>query len=356
MAFTICIDAGHYGRYNQSPVVPVYYESVMVWKLSQYQKEYLQQYKDVTVVMTRSSQEKDLDLFARGQKSKGADLFISNHSNAESSGKATYALAIVMRENTRVQYDDVSQDVGDRLVKVIGQVMGVSPKSITKEYVGDRDGNGLQDDEWYGVLQGAKMVGTPGIILEHGFHTHKETANWLMEDTNLKKLAKAEVEEIAEIFGLKKKKAADKETVAIKEKKGHIKIVYKGSDGLNIRKAPDFDSEVVRVVKKNSVINVVGITVDGVFYKTEDGNYVSANSLYSRFTAFTTYKVKVTYTDLNMRENPGVSSNGMGKIKPGTYTIVAEKDAPIDSSGTVGKWGKLKTNGYWIALKYAKRK
>ena len=29
----ICLDAGHQGRYNQSPADHRYYESVMVWKL-----------------------------------------------------------------------------------------------------------------------------------------------------------------------------------------------------------------------------------------------------------------------------------------------------------------------------------
>ena len=29
----ICLDAGHYGYYNQSPANKSYYESKMVWKL-----------------------------------------------------------------------------------------------------------------------------------------------------------------------------------------------------------------------------------------------------------------------------------------------------------------------------------
>ena len=33
MAKKICLDAGHYAKYNRSPVVPEYYESVMNWKL-----------------------------------------------------------------------------------------------------------------------------------------------------------------------------------------------------------------------------------------------------------------------------------------------------------------------------------
>ena len=29
----VCVDAGHFGKYNQSPAVPEYYESNMNWKL-----------------------------------------------------------------------------------------------------------------------------------------------------------------------------------------------------------------------------------------------------------------------------------------------------------------------------------
>ena len=29
----ICLDAGHYGKYNRSPAIPEYYESDMNWKL-----------------------------------------------------------------------------------------------------------------------------------------------------------------------------------------------------------------------------------------------------------------------------------------------------------------------------------
>ena len=40
----ICLDAGHQGRYNQSPADHRYYESVMVWKLHLLQKKYLEEY------------------------------------------------------------------------------------------------------------------------------------------------------------------------------------------------------------------------------------------------------------------------------------------------------------------------
>ena len=49
----ICIDPGHYGKYNRSPGVPEYYESEMMWKLSQLQKKNLEQMGD-TVILTRT--------------------------------------------------------------------------------------------------------------------------------------------------------------------------------------------------------------------------------------------------------------------------------------------------------------
>ena len=41
----VCIDAGHYGKYNRSPAVPAYYESDMNWKLHLMLEEELEKYK-----------------------------------------------------------------------------------------------------------------------------------------------------------------------------------------------------------------------------------------------------------------------------------------------------------------------
>ena len=40
----ICLDAGHYGKYNQSPAVSKYYESDMAWKLHLLLKKELEAY------------------------------------------------------------------------------------------------------------------------------------------------------------------------------------------------------------------------------------------------------------------------------------------------------------------------
>lgn len=203
----VCLDAGHYGKYNQSPVLKTYYESDMTWKLHNFVESELKEY-GITVKKTRTSQNTDKELVARGYTAKDCDLFLSFHSNAAANSNAKYALSIIMRDNKNETYDEKSKEIGTILAKVIADVMGVTYQTMQKEYVGDRDGNGLKDDEWYGVLQGAKMAKVPGVILEHSFHTNLASAKWLSQDDNLKKLASAEAAAIANWFGIKAKKSA----------------------------------------------------------------------------------------------------------------------------------------------------
>lgn len=188
----ICLDAGHYGDYNRSPAVPEYYESRMNWKLHLFLKAELEGY-GFQVITTRANAEKDLDLVSRGRKSQGCDLFLSLHSNAAGSEvyeNIDYVVAYVML--------DGSTDVlGTALSETAAKVMGTtqSPRINTRR--GD-------SGEYYGVLRGAASVGTPGIILEHSFHTQTRATRWLMDEDNLRKLAAEEAKVIAEHFGREK--------------------------------------------------------------------------------------------------------------------------------------------------------
>lgn len=186
----ICIDAGHYGKINRSPVVKTYYEAEMNWKLHLLLKKYLEEY-GVEVITTRSKQAVDLGLTARGKKAKGCDLFLSIHSNAYDPETLDYPLVIV-------SLDGKSATLGQKLADCITSVMGT--KQAGKTWTRKKDGGG----EWYGVLRGAAAVGVPGLILEHSFHTNTRAAKWLLDDSNLDKMAKAEADVIATHYGLKK--------------------------------------------------------------------------------------------------------------------------------------------------------
>ena len=190
MAYKICLDAGHYAKYNRSPVAKTYYESEMNWKLHNLLKKELEEY-GFEVIQTRKDQTKDLELTTRGKASKGCDLFLSIHSNACDKESVDYPLAVV-------QLDGKGDSLGKKLADIVQTTMGTKQAGMTYK---KENSNGK---EYYGVLRGAASVGTMGIILEHSFHTNTNAAKWLLVDSNLTKMAQKEAEVIAGHFGVKK--------------------------------------------------------------------------------------------------------------------------------------------------------
>ncbi len=197
----VCIDAGHYGKYNRCPGNKNYYESNMAWKLHLLQKKYLEQL-GIGVITTRPAQAEDLGLTARGKASKGCALFISDHSNAVGSGmneNVDYVAVYHLVNDTTTICDDISKEIAEKIAPVIAQVMGTKQgyKVLARKSDNDKNGDGMMNDNYYGVLNGARQVGTPGLILEHSFHTNSAAVAWLLKDNNLDKLARAEAECIA---------------------------------------------------------------------------------------------------------------------------------------------------------------
>lgn len=198
----VCLDAGHHGKYNQSPVVKSYYESEMNWKLHLLLKAELEKY-GIQVKTTRANKDKDLGLEARGKASKDCDLFISLHSNAASAESVQYVAAMYQVDDNCGVMDEQSKQFALLLAESVASVMKLPYNTWATKSSSDRDGNGYKDD-YYGVLRGAHTVHTPGVIIEHGFHTNTATAKWLLIEANLKKLAEAEAKTIAEWFDVKK--------------------------------------------------------------------------------------------------------------------------------------------------------
>lgn len=188
--YKVCLDAGHCGKYNQSPCNKDYYESDMTWKLHLLLKKALEA-KGIEVVTTRLSQAKDLALVSRGKKSKGCHLFLSLHSNATVGGKpdekTDYPLVIV-------PVSGKGDELGKRLTECIAKIMQTAQKGKYKSR------KGINGD-WYGVMNGAAQVGTVGLLIEHSFHTNTRSTNWLLSDANLANLARAEAEVIAKWLG-----------------------------------------------------------------------------------------------------------------------------------------------------------
>lgn len=191
MALKICLDAGHYGKYNQSPVVPGYYEAEMTWKLTMLQKEILEGY-GCEVILTRDDQAKDRKVYDRGYAAKGCDLFLSNHSNACATEGVDYPVVYRAYDN-RGNADMLAL----QLARAIEAAMGTQQAGRTAIR------KGKSDDEYYGVMRGARAAGLDAYyIVEHSFHTNAAAAKWLMDDNNLRKLAQKECAVIASYYGL----------------------------------------------------------------------------------------------------------------------------------------------------------
>lgn len=189
----ICIDAGHYGKYNQSPVNRAYYESDFSWRMHLYLKAELEKY-GIAVITTRPDQAHDLALESRGKKAAGCDLFLSVHSNACNYASVDYPLACCTVSGK-------ADRLGQQLAGTVADVMQTEQNGrIIK-----RTGSGGAD--YYGVLRGAASVGVPGILLEHSFHTNLRATNWLLDEDNCRRMAEAEAAVIAAYYGLSKQDA-----------------------------------------------------------------------------------------------------------------------------------------------------
>lgn len=65
---------------------------------------------------------------------------------------------------------------------------------------------------------------------------------------------------------------------------GTVKVIYKGADGLNVRKAPSMLAEIDQVVK-SGIFTVVGISEDEKWYKLKSGLFLTAIPDYVEFKA-----------------------------------------------------------------------
>jgi N-acetylmuramoyl-L-alanine amidase len=208
----ICLDAGHYGKYNQSPAVPNYYESDMAWKLHLKLKTCLEEF-GIEVITTRTNQKQNLGLTARGKAAKGCDLFLSIHSNAATKESVDYPIAFVPINGS-------ADKLGERLANCIEQVIGTKQRGKAEPRKSEK-GNW----DYYSVISGAASVGVPGIILEHSFHTNTKATKWLMVDSNLDRLAKAEAEVIAKYFNISKNTKVELPLLTLNMKNDTVKAL-----------------------------------------------------------------------------------------------------------------------------------
>jgi N-acetylmuramoyl-L-alanine amidase len=336
MGIKITLDAGHYGNYNRSPVNKAYYESRMNWKLHLLLKSELEK-RGFTVFTTRADEEKDLALVQRGKKAAGTDLFISIHSNACGTESVDHPIAYGYVDDAEMKIDDVSRDIGSLLSEEVARVMQTKQagRMETRKAQSDRNRDGKLNDEYYGVLHGAKSVGVAGIIMEHSFHTNLRATNWLLDDKNLAVMAAAEAEVLAKYYGQHQQGAEQKP-----EQKEEI---------YRVRKSWTDKTSQIGAFRK--LENAIAICASGYSVFDSAGNAVFAPTAeHSQKVTGLPYKVRIDITNLWIRKGPGTDNAKIKFARKGEYEILAE------STGKgATKWGKLGTGEGWVALDYTYR-
>lgn len=188
MAYKIVIDPGH-NPADRNTGNNGYYEYYGMWKLSSYLKDELEK-KGFDVSLTRR-ETLNPSLVERGEQGRGADLFISEHSNAyNGTARGVEVFYSVKRPEDKI--------FADAMAKNISTLMG-NPDLGGKT----RESTQIKGDDYYTVINTAANAGAKHILLvENGFHDNVYDEAFLMDDENLRKLAKVQAETICSFFNV----------------------------------------------------------------------------------------------------------------------------------------------------------
>lgn len=240
----ICIDPGHYAGKNLiREESSTYIEGDFTLALAGELRRILEGDYGVTVCMTREIGDISMGGYAneeldsshinlRGEYAKGADLFLSLHTNGnfdDANGYPTFYQPVAITKPiiiaNRLACDDstalaVGNAIGSRLARENAR-MGIASVDVFRTVTGRGDvipwameWNDALDApgtvcckivdslDYYGVLRGSAAVGVSGLLIEHGFHTVRAMREMAASGELQRIWAQADAEGIAEGFGL----------------------------------------------------------------------------------------------------------------------------------------------------------
>lgn len=352
-------------------------------RVAQYCKEYLEStYTNVIVHMSRSTPacphpgtDSGTDNRSRvaDAHAVGADCYVAIHFN---SAAASSRGAMVFYPNPN---GNATVNAQGKLLstKIIEQLVSLglfnNGIKIRNSEAGDRFDDGTLMD-YYAVIRAAKVVGIPGIIIEHAFLTNTSDAAFCHSEENVKKLGIADAIGIANAYNLSTEpfeyKADKVQVTDIDSANGSFKISLVGASPVerigsvkfNVYPTSDTSASYMYEAgledKKKGIYSVVGgvgnhdMTVgqykavayiyDAAGRKTKVGSTtftIEAGKL-DLSTINVTAKVdkKETKTTLTLFNNPGAAK---------VYFKVYPKDKGSGSQKTFV--AKKQSNGSWVA-------
>ena len=245
----VILDPGHVSGYNKG-AVSGYYEGTAMFNYAQKLATKLRA-NGITVGITRQKIGDNPSLTNRGAQAKGADMFVSLHSNAASSASANGVTVFysIRRSGDKTHAAKFSSE----LAKLING--GTRDRGACT-----RKGSG--DWDYYTVIQSAAKVGCPHVFLiEHGFHSNRAECTWLMSDANLEEMANLECKSICDILGVKN--SGSVHIPVTEEKVIAKKMVNTPNDTLNVRLESNAKATKLGELKDRSVVEVYRFASNG---------------------------------------------------------------------------------------------
>lgn len=210
---TVCLDSGHDYKHTGAQGFGLKEEEIN-FKITGYCKNYLEANSNINVVLTHDTLEcpypdtpyEDCNYERVVQAKKdNADLYVSIHVNAESTGTSNGVHFIYPQTNWVDKYNALGLQFLNCLKNSGMQEIMPITKDYTRDSTDDEENstNFYPDEsraDYYGVIRNSKYMGFLGVIIEHGFITTKEDNDYLTNEDNLKALGEADAVSIIDYF------------------------------------------------------------------------------------------------------------------------------------------------------------
>lgn len=228
-AVTFVLDPGHGG--NDPGAMNVrknIKEADVNYKIATYLKEYLEQYKDVRIILTRGKTEyKTLQQRADVAFNNNAGLLLSLHINSAESGTPIGACGYVTYKTNFDKYNKQCTQISNLILNNLSN-LGIKNNGTKTRICKDREYKWLYSDgshaDYYGIIRYC-MKGTagdgpdieldinsgkgiPAVLIEHCYIINGDE-KYLDSDEDIKKLAKCDADALVKYYNLSLKNVSN---------------------------------------------------------------------------------------------------------------------------------------------------
>lgn len=288
----IALDPGHGGDEDGAYYYGIKEKDINL-KVAHFLKAELENYPNVTVILTRSEDE-EVNLYERARRASEleADILLSLHFNASARFANGSSVYISTAEGSRVAL----QDLADNLLgefEALGLENAGTFSRVTQ--MNGRRADGSFDD-YYGVLRHSYNMGMPSMIIEHCFLDSVKDKEYFGSTEGLKKLAKADANAIAahyELVDTDGNKVTPKYGTIYGATSKAVKENYFEAPNVTGIKLLEYDGSTPGLATYEvSVEDEIGVTSVYLVYKNSAGSSVTVSLKFEKSLTTGTYQVK----------------------------------------------------------------